>query len=501
MQVMRHILFGMLICTCLIGYSLAASLSLLMPASSRLPNNGHHSLSSISHSNALRNNYIKRSDELQTEVDQDVLDLESLKRVTNDAPTEKQGDKLATLEMQLAAASAVAATAAVNAGHHEQYDTSTYGNNEKQPAETDATIKVPSTDDVHSEIVTPNVNGAQGAQPKQYHGAARLAFGQNPEIVSSTSTSTTTTTTQIPVSTAITKSSSQISIDNSSSGVEHESTPPIEITNNGGRRSGNMNGAKNAEYLFKHSGGQYSALDMAQYVFWTGDEEGVAKAVEEFIRKGLMSRENAIKFLRDISMGIDYLENAYATNRQVDPIDDNSLRDYPPTVATTTTTTTTTTTQKPIILVEKSVIAPFGEIPSPLMQLNKIPNEKTKEHSVNFDEASGRLRLADFLYAEYSLEEVIYQLAKVMFSQSLSKGSEEAQIALQRLTTFLEGEGTSGRISPALQKKVLDVLLVALSDCLAENPQLFAAAKLSLGDTGGQLSKQPDKHFAMQINE
>lgn len=45
---------------------------------------------------------------------------------------------------------------------------------------------------------------------------------------------------------------------------------------------------QNAEYLFKHSGGQYSALDMAQYVFWTGDEEGVAKAVEEFIRKGLV---------------------------------------------------------------------------------------------------------------------------------------------------------------------------------------------------------------------
>lgn len=48
---------------------------------------------------------------------------------------------------------------------------------------------------------------------------------------------------------------------------------------------------------------------------------------------------------------------------------------------------------------------------------------------------------------------------KVMFSQSLSKdkdkGSEEAQMALQRLTAFLEGEGTSGRISPALQKKVL----------------------------------------------
>lgn len=42
-----------------------------------------------------------------------------------------------------------------------------------------------------------------------------------------------------------------------------------------------------------------------------------------------------------------------------------------------------------------------------------------------------------------------------MFTQSLSKGSEEAQIALQRLTTFLETEGSRSRISPALQKKVL----------------------------------------------
>lgn len=37
------------------------------------------------------------------------------------------------------------------------------------------------------------------------------------------------------------------------------------------------------------------------------------------------------------------------------------------------------------------------------------------ENSVSIDESSGRLRLADFLYAEYSLEEVIYQLAKVLF--------------------------------------------------------------------------------------
>lgn len=56
---------------------------------------------------------------------------------------------------------------------------------------------------------------------------------------------------------------------------------------------------QNAEYLFKHSGGQYSALDMAQYVFWTGDEEGVAKAVEEFIRKGLVSKLDVFSILND----------------------------------------------------------------------------------------------------------------------------------------------------------------------------------------------------------
>jgi hypothetical protein len=40
----------------------------------------------------------------------------------------------------------------------------------------------------------------------------------------------------------------------------------------------------------------------------------------------------------------------------------------------------------------------------------------------DYEELLDRLRVADFLYTEYSLEEVIYQLAKVMFSQSLNRG-------------------------------------------------------------------------------
>jgi len=44
---------------------------------------------------------------------------------------------------------------------------------------------------------------------------------------------------------------------------------------------------------------------------------------------------------------------------------------------------------------------------------------------------------------------------KVMFAQSLSHGSDEAQMELQKLTEFLEREGNMGVIPIDLQKKVL----------------------------------------------
>lgn len=135
-----------------------------------------------------------------------------------------------------------------------------------------------------------------------------------------------------------------------------------------------------------------------------------------------------------------------------------------------------------------------------LMKLAEIQSFNNKQDATaSFDEEGGRTRLADFLYGEYSLEEVIYQLAKTMFTQSLTHGSEESQSALQKLTQFLESEGKRGRISPALQKKILgmnnfvielirawaychvnlfiDVLLAALSDTLSENPEVMEKAR------------------------
>ncbi|KAG5872263.1 hypothetical protein JTB14_021863, partial [Gonioctena quinquepunctata] len=99
----------------------------------------------------------------------------------------------------------------------------------------------------------------------------------------------------------------------------------------------------------------------------------------------------------------------------------------------------------------------------------------------DYEELLEKLRLADFLYTEYSLEEVIYQLAKVMFTQSLTRGSAEAQQALQKFTNFLEAEAGQGHISRSLEKKVLDVLISSLSDTLVEHPELLAAARQSMG--------------------
>lgn len=104
-----------------------------------------------------------------------------------------------------------------------------------------------------------------------------------------------------------------------------------------------------------------------------------------------------------------------------------------------------------------AAIKALAKIPS-LVKLTETHRESAskqpQDESFEIDE-SGRTRLADFLFGEYSLEEVIYQLAKTMFTQSLTHGSEESQAALQKLTQFLENEGKHGRISPALQKKIL----------------------------------------------
>lgn len=73
----------------------------------------------------------------------------------------------------------------------------------------------------------------------------------------------------------------------------------------------------NPSLMLRNLNEKYSAYDVAQYAFWTDDEEGVSKAVKELIDEGLMTRENAIEFMNDIKLGIDYLQTLYGLKTRV----------------------------------------------------------------------------------------------------------------------------------------------------------------------------------------
>ncbi|XP_070503697.1 uncharacterized protein [Chironomus tepperi] len=253
--------------------------------------------------------------------------------------------------------------------------------------------------------------------------------------------------------------------------------------------------------MLRDSNGKYSAYEIAQYIFWTGDEAGIANAMEELIDERLMTRENAIEFLNDIRLGIDYLENKYKTddNKNVfarnqkttasEPFIDNEIPfTYnfmkPQSFSKTSFQEKIKYENNNIPTLSPMVVKALERIPS-LVKLAEIHQESKNKHQSKpseSDENMGRAYLKDFIFGEYSLEEVIYQLAKTMFTQSLTNESEESQAALQNLTQFLDTEGKRGRISPILQKKVLDVLLTALSDTLSENPKILKKTHLTINE-------------------
>ncbi|XP_060648285.1 mucin-5AC isoform X1 [Drosophila nasuta] len=396
-----------------------------------------------------------------------------------------------------------------------------------------------------------------------FYGAARLAFGQNPEVLPTSSTSTTTTTASTSTSTSTTTTTttpppapSTIAVEATAAVVpaapmapKSEVVEPVvdvagEPAENGEsapsaavevkppaahhnhdinketigdilidqlesvaktteRRSSSGSGgsmphltAKTAQSLLRNPSGQYSSFDMAQYVFWTGDETGVARAVEELIDENLITRESALKFLRDIRLGIEFLQRSYANRIFPEELRQNHLkRSAPSTTASTTTsttsTTTSTTTEKPLPYIHldndgDGVTPEIGRSKAldSFTFWNKLKalESETPQDLTDYDDTMGRAKIVEYLYNEYSLEEILYKLAKVMFAQSLAHGSDEAQQELQKLTEFLEREGNLGVIPVDLQKKVLRVLLTALSDTLTEHPELLPAARVNLAN-------------------
>ncbi|XP_067616925.1 uncharacterized protein [Eurosta solidaginis] len=255
---------------------------------------------------------------------------------------------------------------------------------------------------------------------------------------------------------------------------------------------------KTVNTLLNRYNGQISPFDMAQYIFWTGDEAGVARAVEELIDRGMMSRENALEFLREVRLGIEYLQQSY-TNRIFpeaglnNNIDKKNV-DFQQKKAVTPQT---------LPITNESHLLPYNRLERLLHTGNQNPIKAAQKKSVwhklqalsndgkqdlnDYDETGERAKISQFLYNEYTLEDILYKLAKIMFTQSLSHGSDEAQLELKKLTDFLEREGNSGVIPIDLQKKVLHILYHALSDTLAERPELLSVANINLANPYNRL--------------
>ncbi|XP_032593295.1 uncharacterized protein LOC6563794 isoform X3 [Drosophila grimshawi] len=335
------------------------------------------------------------------------------------------------------------------------------------------------------ESVEKVIASPEDGSKEQPAAAIQLDLERQLEVATPLMSMSTTTTT----STSATTTTAAFKDDSERSQLEEPKTAAKPASEHGAH-------AKTAQSLLRNPSGQYSSFDMAQYVFWTGDETGVARAVEELIDENLITRESALKFLRDIRLGIEFLQRSYANRIFPEELRQNHLkRNTAPSTSTststtsTTTTTTSTTTEKPFIHMESDLEGVTPEVGHAKIldsfkfwnKLKTLENE-TPQDLTDYDETMGRAKIVEYLYNEYSLEEILYKLAKVMFAQSLAHGSDEAQQELQKLTEFLEHEGNLGVIPVDLQKKVLRVLHPALSDTLTEHPELLPAARVNLAN-------------------
>ncbi|CAB3257835.1 unnamed protein product [Arctia plantaginis] len=280
------------------------------------------------------------------------------------------------------------------------------------------------------------------------------------------------------------------------------------------RRAFNTDIPKQTKNIIDHygtytSGIPYSPLDMAEYVFWTGDERGVTTVIEDFLLEGMMSKEEAINFLQEIKFNIDYLRTHYAQNLKA--VEENTQQEKlrnmlieqanageyqyrSPALQTMPFGGNNPDIMRSLVFKNWELnnnISPIPSLPvtndrrpepfkrtyDPRLQINYMgASDYDRDGPINaeeeYDEIMERLKPADTLYPEYTLE-IIYQLAKMMFSQSLFQDPASARAATQQFMTFLELEAEKGQMSRSIEKKVLDVMIAALTDTIADHPDLL----------------------------
>ncbi|CAN7984905.1 unnamed protein product, partial [Ixodes hexagonus] len=274
--------------------------------------------------------------------------------------------------------------------------------------------------------------------------------------------------------------------------------------------------------------GDYTPTDLAEYILRTGDEEGVALAVEELLRQGMMTREEAIVYLQDVKAEMNYIRAQQEKLRRIQELreainmkkKDESVfkhrandvlgaketvlpqnpRNSPKATAVNQQSLKPqkATLSKPTAAADRASSTAAPSLKNPAAggevvqgdavkasdkkamsgKLTPVDLERMTEQRVpprsqpEADVVSilKKLKGATSLYDEYTLEEIIYWLAKDMFAHSIIKGDQSAEEALARFANFVESEVAQNKLSGEVEKKVLDIMLAALVDILRELP-------------------------------
>ncbi|KFM65221.1 hypothetical protein X975_24399, partial [Stegodyphus mimosarum] len=122
------------------------------------------------------------------------------------------------------------------------------------------------------------------------------------------------------------------------------------------------------------------------------------------------------------------------------------------------------------------VIASTSEPKGPTHSASTTMRPKTEASPVESFKDDDFKRRAKEKEARNSFDftlEVIYKLAKDMFSQSILRDDPTAENTLSGLVSFLESEVGNKRISPEIKEKVLEAVLAALVASLHEYQSMF----------------------------
>ncbi|XP_065581691.1 uncharacterized protein LOC136041065 [Artemia franciscana] len=181
-----------------------------------------------------------------------------------------------------------------------------------------------------------------------------------------------------------------------------------------------------------------TSRDMAEYIFWTGDEISVTQAIKDFIKQGMLSPNEAISFLEDVRNHLKRMQIRYGVLDNVSqPMESRHVPEY------------LDDNQNKVAFQPEMAVPPMGMAP----EITNVPVS---------DESD-----------DLSLREMLYQMGKIFFRQSIkTEGARDTEKALHSLAQYLDDETNTGRISEQVKAQILEVLFASLVDAVNENGEL-----------------------------